>query len=209
KTSQALAAGIAQAIGFSVTRPNMGVAELSDFLSNKQKLLIIDAAETATDVMPLFETLTSAPGIQLLVTSRRRIHFPGEFIIDVAGLPYPADPTDPMQAPQTPAYRLFVDRYERLRPRFRPTDEEKDAIARVCRMVAGMPLAIEMAASWGRVLTCQEIADRIASFEPLAAGLEDREQGLSGVFSFSWEMLTKIEQQAALRLSTFAGSFSR
>lgn len=212
RTAQGLAAGIAQALGFSSSRPRSSIDELADFLANKQTLLIIDAAEHAQDAASLLETLIGLPGVKLLVTSRVRLHLPGEYILEIQGLPYPQEQGNahtPASVEQTPAYRLFVDRYSRLQPRFRPTDEDRAAIARVCRLVAGMPLAIEMAASWGRVLTCSEIAERIASFEPLAETLEERDQGMQGVFSFSWQMLTGAEQQAALRLSTFAGSFSR
>lgn len=214
-SAQGLAAGIAQTIGLSLNRPESGVAELADFLSNKEMLLIIDAAENVRDAAPLFDTLVGSPGIKLLVTSRIRLHFPGEFIIDVEGLPCSAAPTGSDQKRPTlaveitPAYRLFVDRLSRLRPRFRPTEDDRNAIARICRLVEGMPLAIEMAASWGRVLTCCEIAERIAAFEALADALDDQDRSMQSVFSFSWQMLTEAERHAALRLSTFAGSFSR
>lgn len=281
-SAQGLAAGIAQTLGFAVNRPNSGVSELAGFLANKQMLLIIDAAEHARDAWPLFDTLIRAPEVKLLVTSRLRLHLPGEYIIDVEGLPYLADSGDSSdsggsgdsgapdasahsadtgargdpgasadsadsaasirssggpgggsdcgpggagfseskfsdskrvrKAPSvesTPAYRLFVDRYARLRPRFRPTPEDSEAIASICRSVEGMPLAIEMAASWGRVLSCREIAGRVASPETLTGTVDGQNQGMESVFSFSWRMLTEVEQRAALRLSTFAGSLSR
>lgn len=213
-----LAAGIAQAVGFSPGRPERGFDELADYLSNKQMLMVIDSAEHLGDVAPLADILLRAPGVKLLVTSRTRLHLPGELIIDVQGLPFPPDPSaaptterTARQAPAeaTPAFRLFVDRYARLRPRFRPDDDDRRAIARICRLVGGMPLAIEMAASWGRVLTCGEIADRLANSVGLADTLDDPREGMRDVFTFSWMMLTDAEKQAALRLSTFAGSFSR
>ncbi|HET9220988.1 MAG TPA: tetratricopeptide repeat protein, partial [Roseiflexaceae bacterium] len=100
-----------------------------------------------------------------------------------------------------------------LAPDFELTAETLPAVLRICRLLEGLPLGIELAAPWTRLLSCEEIAQEIAqNLDFLNTGAHDasaRHQSLRAVFMQSWEQLVPAEQQALRRLSVFRGSFTR
>src|SRR5690606_17970664 len=97
------------------------------------------------------------------------------------------------------------------RPDFRLTDANVEAVTRICRMVDGMPLAIELATSWLRAVTPEEIAGEISrGLDILAASVSteaDRHRSVRAAFDYSWRVLSRDEQRVLVRLSAFAGAF--
>ena len=126
-----------------------------------------------------------------------------------SGLPYPP-PEAEAEAAGYPAVQLFEDRARLLRPGFRPATDLA-AVGRVCRLVAGMPLAIELAARWVRSASPAAIADRLAAGGELLAttapDVEPRHRSMAAVLDWSWELLGDGERQAVARLSVMRGGF--
>jgi predicted ATPase len=160
----------------------------------------------------LIDILQDAGEIKLLVTSREALNLQGEWIFEVQGLAYPsierADNLD-----EYSAVALFVQRARRARPGFEINAEDKTGVVRLCRLVEGMPLAIELAATWVRVLSPVEIALEIEhSLDFLKAQMRDlpeRHRSMRAVFDHSWQLLSIEEQQVLGRLSVFRGGFGR
>jgi predicted ATPase len=127
----------------------------------------------------------------------------------VAGLPYPISEGGDLG--DYAAVRLFEDRARLIRPGFRSAAED-ESVARVCHLVAGVPLAIELAARWMRSATPDVIADRLASGLDLLAtsapDVERRHQSLRSVIDGSWQLLTDDERRVLARLSVFRGGFT-
>jgi tetratricopeptide (TPR) repeat protein len=108
---------------------------------------------------------------------------------------------------------LFVDRARRVDPGFRPTAEELVHAGRICRLVEGMPLAVELAAAWVPILPCEEIADEIERgldfLEASARDAPDRHRTIRAVFDYSWNLLDPAQQEAFCGMSVFSAPFTR
>ena len=156
--------------------------------------------------------LQYAPQMKLIITSRERLHLRGEWVIDLHGLVVPED-TQTAAPEKYSAVQLFVEALERVRAGQPVTAAKMEDIVRICQLVRGMPLALELAASWGGVLSCADIAAEIQhSLDFLASAYRDlpaRHQSLRAVFQHSWELLTEEEQEAFQRLAVFRGGFGR
>ncbi len=108
---------------------------------------------------------------------------------------------------------LFAANAQRVRAHQQLSDAERDTALQICRLVEGLPLAIELAAGWPRVLSCAEIADEIKhNLDFLAStvlGIADRHRSMTVVFEHSWRLLTKDELRALAWLAVFRGGFGR
>jgi predicted ATPase/DNA-binding SARP family transcriptional activator len=185
---------------------------LIDALRRKELLLLLDSYEhLLPDTALLTGILREAPEVTLLVTSRERLNLRGEQLFDVAGLPLPQLPD--VDAASNDAVRLFIQSARRVLPDFALTAENRDSVVHICQLVEGLPLALELAAAWVRVLPCADIAAEIEqSIGFLSTSLRDlpaRHQSLIAVFNHSWRLLTEQEQKVLRRLSLFRGGFRR
>ena len=176
---------LAAALGVSLAVPRDPRELLADVLAGRELLLVLDNLEQLRDAAGvLAELLGRAPGVQALGTSRRRLGLGVEW--------------------------LFEDRARLLRPGFRPA-ADLAAVGRVCRLVAGVPLAIELAARWVRSASPAAIADRLAAGGELLAttapDVEPRHRSMASVLDWSWELLGDGERQALARLSVMRGGF--
>ena len=156
--------------------------------------------------------LQHAPAIKLLTTSRERLKVQGEWVFEIGGLPVPpGDQTDELE--DYSATLLFLQSAQRAQVGLVLPVEERRAVARLCRLVEGMPLGIELAAAWVQTLSCQEIAqetERSLDFLAVSArDVPDRHRSIRAVFDHSWKLLSAEEQQVMRRLSVFRGGFRR
>ncbi|GAA4916289.1 ATP-binding protein [Streptomonospora salina] len=189
-------------------------------LRDQQALVLLDTCERAVE--PLAElcraVLSSSPGVHILATSRQPLRLPGETVwrVPPMSLPPPtrggADgsppgATTPDQAHRFEAVRLFAARARQARPGFTVTAENADGIVSICRMLDGVPLAIELAAARVRVLSVPQILDRLDDrFRLLVAsgsGLPARQRTLRAVLEWSHHLLGRSEQVLLRRLSVF------
>jgi predicted ATPase len=146
--------------------------------------------------------------VELLTTSRERLNVQSEWVFDVEGLGLAENGNE-----SASAVRLFVERAAQVEPAFALDDAGYSQVLRICRLVDGMPLGIELAASWASVLSCAEIADEIeGNIDFLATSMRDvpeRHRSLRAAIDQSWRLLTDEQRSAFSRLSVFRGSFDR
>jgi predicted ATPase len=205
-----LAPALAESIQFAVDGAHSGFSaqeQLLDYLSERSTLLVLDNFEHLVEGSRLLsEVIERAPHVELLTTSRERLNVQSEWVFDVEGLGLAENGNG-----SASAVRLFVERATQVVPGF-ALDDAAEAF-RICRLVDGMPLGIELAASWVSVLSCAEIADGIAgNIDFLATSMRDvpeRHRSLRATIDQSWRLLTDEQRSAFSRLSVFRGSFDR
>ncbi|HEY85453.1 MAG TPA: AAA family ATPase, partial [Chloroflexi bacterium] len=214
QSADLLAASIAGSLQLSLSGDRSAVEELLDALREREMLLVLDNFERLIDEGAglLTDILQKAKEVRILVTSRERLNLRAERIFNVDGLPVPAK-KDLAKAERYDAVQLFLQSARQLQSDFSPSAAEMRHIARICQLVEGMPLGIELAAAWTRTLSCREIAAEIEeSLEFLSAQSRDipeRHRSLGAVFDQSWKRLSAEEQGVFRRLSVFRGSFER
>lgn len=204
---------LAEMLGCSPTGEGGIRAHLLNFLREKHILLLLDNFEQligqATEF--LTEVIRLAPEVKLMVTSRERLNVRGEWALALQGLPFADDSQPSDQAPM--AQTLFWTTARLVRGDDLLTNQERDAVTRICRLVDGMPLAIELAAAWSRLLTCEELASEIAShlmsLETSARDSDERHRSLRAVFDQSWALFTAQERHVLMALAIFPTSFTR
>ncbi|WP_170177723.1 ATP-binding protein [Thermomonospora umbrina] len=185
---------------------------LAAHLRERELLLVLDTCEHLVDACAgLVETLLhAAPGLRVLATSREPLNAAGEHVLPVAPLPIPRGPDDD-RAAEVDSVRLFVERAAAADPSFTPTPATLRAVARVCARLEGVPLALELAAARLRVLSVDEIGDRLGDrFELLSNGgrtAPSRHQTLRSAIGWSHELCEPAERLLWARLSVFAGAF--
>jgi predicted ATPase/DNA-binding SARP family transcriptional activator len=188
--------------------------QLLDHLREKHMLLVLDNIEHLRDQAALLaDILKEAPRVKLLVTSREWLNLPQEVVLDVQGLPFPgADRAAGMTLEDYGAVQLFAQNARRVHWSFILRSEE-DGVERICRLVEGMPLGIELAAAWVRVISCDEIAREIERdlgfLSTTLGGLPERHRSLRVVFDYSYHRLGGEVKRAFRQMSLFRGGFSR
>ena len=216
-TTQAIPQAIAQALGFLFGPEGDPWQQILDFLRQKQVLLVLDNFEHLLDGVGLVvELLLAAPGVKALVTSRTRLNVLEENLFPLRGMEVP-DPSLPESSPTDLAsyasVRLFLEGARRVKPGFSPGKEDIEQVAAICRQVAGMPLAVLLSASWSGLLRPVEIAAQINQhsldfLETVWRDVPERHRSMRLVFDYSWNLLTKGQQDALAGLSVFQGSFT-
>lgn len=189
---------------------------LLNYLRSKRMLLILDNFEhlLAAAAPLLGNILHTAPNVKMIVTSREALHLPGEWTLEIRGLPFPEGAFPPEMAEKYGAVQLFLMSARRLNAGFARTPEELVFAARICQLVDGLPLALELASTWAWALSGAEIAAEIEQnldFLSNASlrGVPERHQSLRAVFDHSWRLLTERERDVLQRLSVFRGGFDR
>lgn len=187
--------------------------QLRDYFRPKHLLLVLDNFEHLVEGAGLLaELLSAAPGLKILVTSRERLGLYGEVTLTVDGLALP-DASRPDVAGRSDAVQLFVQRAHATSSNLNRQLRDYDSIARICRLVEGMPLAIELAATWVDVLGLREIADELAGnldlLEVESEPGRDSRRSIRAAFERSWNLLDETQQTAFRRLSAFRGGFTR
>ena len=189
------------------------LALLLAYLRDRELMLVIDNCEhVLAGVRPLVtEVLKSAPGVRVIATSRETLVVAGEQILDVRSLEVPR-PTEELNRLQlNEAVALFVDRAGAASGAFDLTAGNWEAVVELCRRLDGLPLAIELAAVRTRVLSVEEIVDRLADRFGLLHGnrsAPERQRTLLATFEWSHDLLPVAERALLRRLSMFAGPFT-
>jgi predicted ATPase/DNA-binding SARP family transcriptional activator len=192
-------------------RSGDALARAIDAWRERRLLLVLDNFEQLAEHAPLLERmLEECPRMKILVTSRLRLVVADEWSMPVEGLPYP-DPEDRDRVEAFDAVRLFVNVARRVEPAFSAA-AEREAIVDICRQVEGLPLALELAAAWVRVLSCREIAQELRQGTELLRATDARHPArhasIEAVFDNSWRRLADAERTALARLAVFHGGFS-
>jgi predicted ATPase/DNA-binding CsgD family transcriptional regulator len=204
--SVAAAVGIAEEPG----RPLLDT--LADALRHRRAILVLDNCEHLVQACARLcqRLLASSPGLQMIVTSREPLRVAAEASWQVPPLALPpADPATPDELRGYDAIRLFTERAAAAAPGFALGPGNITNIAAICHALDGLPLAIELAAVWVRVLSIEQIAARLDQRLTLLTSADRsvpaRQQTLRATFDWSYELLSGPQQMLLRRLSVFAG----
>jgi predicted ATPase/DNA-binding NarL/FixJ family response regulator len=186
---------------------------LADALRPRRLLLALDNCEHLIDSCARLchRLLASSPGLRVLATSREPLRVAAETVWQVPPLsvPEPGAAGSPEELGRYEAIRLFRDRAAAAVPSFALTPANLPAVAALCRSLDGVPLAIELAAAWVRVLSVEQIVARLDDrFRLLTSGdrtAPPRQRTLRAAIDWSYDLLAEREQLLLRRLSVFAG----
>ncbi len=212
----AIASAIVTALGATVQGGEPRTI-LGQLLQQKHLLLILDNFEhllagSTEGVALIIELLQNAPQVRFLVTSRERLNVRGEQLYHVPALAYALDGS--LEAALvSPSVRLFAQSVQQVQFDFAVNMANVGAVLRICQLVQGMPLGLELAAASVGVLSLNEIAAELAqSAEILRAEWADlpaRQRSMRRVFAWSWQLLSEDEQRALRQIAIFRGGFTR
>lgn len=219
-----MALAIANELGVQLHGNVDPLQQVIRWLQGKELLLLLDNFEQLGEAGAgvVAALLAGTTAVKCLVTSRERLHLRGEWVIAIGGLPYPSInllteswlPTQ-FDPNHYRAIQLFVDRAQHAQPNqpIGQSWEDRLAIIRICQLCEGLPLALELAASWTGMLSCGEIAAEVGKGLDLLQthyhDMEPRHRSLQVVFEQSWQLLSPTEQRVLAELSLFQGGFSR
>jgi predicted ATPase/class 3 adenylate cyclase len=203
---------IAESLGVALSGDGDVQTQLLTYLAPRQQLLVLDNLEHLDQAPAVIaEILKAAPHVRAISTSRSKLNLSGETVLSLAGLDIRWNHPD--EALKTSGAQLFIEAAKRSNPGFVIEDDDLDALARILRLVGGMPLGIILAAAWVDMLPIEEIATEIGkSFDFLSSEMRDipsRQRSIRAVFDYSWNLLSPEEQQTFSALSVFRGGFSR
>ncbi len=202
---------IADSLGLDLSNRLHHESQLLDFLREKELLLIFDNAEHLLDGLGLLDQLLdNCPKLSLLVSSREPLGFE-EKQLELRGLAYPV--IQELSAKPYEAVELFVELARQVDSHFQLDVQNELDIIRICTLLEGLPLALELAAAWVTTLSLDEIANEIeknlnllkdGSFEK-----PKRQRSLQATFDYSWTLLTDVEQKAIVSLAVFKSGFNQ
>ncbi|MFF8931009.1 BTAD domain-containing putative transcriptional regulator [Streptomyces longwoodensis] len=178
---------------------------------DREALLVLDNCEHVVEAAALFahRVLGECRRLRVLATSREPLGITGEALWQAEPLALPLEDTDPDSMDASPAVRLLRDRAAAVRRDLTADAGTRAALARICRALDGMPLAIELAAARLRTMSPEQLASRLDDrFRLLTGGSRTalpRHRTLRAVVDWSWELLGDAERAVLRRLSVFAG----
>ncbi|HEV8660551.1 MAG TPA: protein kinase [Thermoanaerobaculia bacterium] len=201
---------IAQTIGIRETAGQRPVTTVAERLRGHRVLLVIDNLEHVIDCAPaLASLLDSASGLKILGTSQIPLHIRAEHEYPLEPLEVPPPDARVANVRLNPAVALFVERARHVRPEFELTDDNAEAVAEICRLVDGLPLAIELAAVRVKLLTPSALLHRLR--DPIAflvGGPRDlplRQQTLRRTVEWSVQLLSDSERRLFEQMAIFSG----
>ena len=225
-STEAIVPAIADVLGFGFSGPAGPKEQLISYAASfikREALVVLDnlehllvqptPGEDEPGVVELVsEMLRRLPHVRVLGTSRERLNLQGEWTYELHGLPVP-----PLEfagkLEDYSAADLFIQSARRAKAGFEVTEDQRPHVAHICHLLEGTPLAIELAAAWAGMLSCQEIVQEIkSSTDFLATSMRDvpeRHRSMRATFDHSWKLLAAEERRALCRLSVFHGGFDR
>jgi predicted ATPase/DNA-binding SARP family transcriptional activator len=224
--SSGIVTAVAEAINFTFSGKAEPAPQLLNYLQTREMLLVLDNMEhLLTPALLTFVTqlIKQAPDLRLIATSRERLRLQAETLLELRGLPYPviSEQYSAVSKLKTdyrkliaeyPAVQLFVNRVQRVQADFKLEGQET-AVTQLCQFVGGLPLALELAATWTRILSVVEIVAEIQrGLDALTSSLHDlpqRHRSIRAVIETSWQMLAADEQALFRKLAVFRGGFTR
>jgi non-specific serine/threonine protein kinase len=202
---------VAACLGLPQQDARSGADAVIDYLGDRQVLLVLDTCEHLIGgCVPLVGALLRhAPGVTMLATSRQAMDIPGEHAFPLLPLPVPEPGA---AAGHGDAVELFAQRAAAAVPGFTVSEENRDDVARLCRRLDGIPLAIELAAVQLRSTSLPVLSGRLEHrFPPLTSRrrvAQPHQQTLRTAIQWSYDLCSPAEQVLWNRLSVFAGSFT-
>jgi predicted ATPase/DNA-binding SARP family transcriptional activator len=213
-----LLASIVQALGAEPEWPGQDLVELLiEELAEQRVVLVLDNLEQLVSgpasIEVLVELLDRLPELSLVLTSRiaLRLYDEHQLPLGPLGLPDPHE-SDPEQVRASESVQLFLERARAVAPDFRVTADNAEAVAELCRMLDGQPLALELAAARIRVLLPRDMVQRTGKLLQLLTGggrdLPDRQRSMRAALDGSAQLLDEVEASVFAQLSVFVGGWT-
>jgi DNA-binding SARP family transcriptional activator/predicted ATPase len=207
---------ISDTIGLSLSGNEPIADQLHQQLQPRELLLILDNLEHLLSAELrhwLSRLIQEAPELRVIVTSRERLNLQAEQLLELQGLDFPKGRSgEESGLSEYGAIQLFVNSVQRHRSEI-DWAAEKTAVIQLCQLTEGMPLALELAATWMRILSVNEVLVEIQSgLAGLTTTLHDvpaRHQSLQTVIEASWHLLSAEDKQLFTKLAVFRGGFTR
>ena len=214
RTPAMVAPAIAEALGLA----NVTAIDLAKrarvACADRRTLMVLDNFEHVIDAAALVvELLTSVASLRLLITSRALLRVRGEREYALGPLAMEAGSEDIPAADlaRMPAVRLFVERVRDVQPEFRLTSANGRTIAAICRRLDALPLALELAAPWMKVLTADDVLRRLEHDVLFSTGgprdLPERQRTMNATVAWSYQLLDADERRAFRRFGVLPGLF--
>jgi predicted ATPase len=224
-TPEWIVSAIADAVSFTFYDSDSPKKQVLNYLREKRLLLILDNFEHLMNGVDIInDILQVAPHVKIMVTSRERLSLQGEAVFSIEGMAYPTQIDEynlplsdfdatPATIEDYAAVKLFIQCARRQQSELVLSETDLRYVARICQLVQGMPLGIELATSWIETLPLPEIVVEIErSFDFLETEMRDvpiRQRSIRAVFEYTWNLLTPAEKSVFTYLSIFRGGFSR
>jgi predicted ATPase/Tfp pilus assembly protein PilF len=211
-----LVATIAQELGYSLEGSADPTTHLLTYLQSREILFVLDNLEHLLHPGPALRDLLAkilqwAPHVTVLATSRERLDLKAEQPVYVEGLQVPS-PDACQRVEDFSAVQLFVERAQHVQPAFVLQDADRTAMANICRMLDGMPLAVELAANWVRAGAIDNIEQNLSAglhlLQASQMDVTERHRSMHVAFDHSYAMLSPEEQRVFRCLSVFRGRFT-
>ena len=208
-------ATIAESLGVQDSGKQPIDVTLTEFLADKNTLLVLDNFEQVADASRLVSSmLARAPRLRVLVTSRTSLHVRGEHLYHLSPLPTPAEGSRPTadELVQFPATELFLARARAVNPSLVLTPENVEAITQICQRLDGLPLAIELAAARTRFFQPAALTVRLRRTLDLVSkghrDLPERQQTLRAAIEWSYDLLSEDMRRSFRQLGVFRRSWT-
>jgi predicted ATPase/transcriptional regulator with XRE-family HTH domain len=210
-----VASAIAEALGLSDVAAFDLPRRARMACGDRPTLLVLDNFEQVLDAAPLVaDLLTSVASLRVLATSRAPLRLRGEreYAVGPLALGSDVDAASPADLARVPAVRLFVERVRDVQPDFRLTAANGPTVRAICRRLDALPLALELAAPWTKVLTAEDLLRRLTHDVLLSTtgprDLPERQQTMNAAVAWSYQLLDPAEQRAFRLLGALPGRFS-
>lgn len=217
-TTNQIVSAIGDALHLSFAEQADPLEYLLGYLRERHLLLVLDNFEhLLNNAEWVNDILRHAPNVTLLVTSRSRLNLQAEWLFDVEGLSYPARdvPVTLQMLPYLAEYsavKLFVQRTAQVQPQFSLSELTLKSIVPISQQLAGIPLAIELAAAAMRTHSIdmieQQIRENLNGISTTLRDIPERHRSLRAAFNHSWSLLGETERTLFSRLAIFHGSFT-
>jgi predicted ATPase len=204
---------ISQSLQLRMKGHDSSFKQLINQISEKRMLLILDGFEAFQDNIEVLGKLiekTKTP--RFLITSREPLNLPDELTYEIAGFACPSNYQPGDSFAHYESLQLFLHVARQIDPAFTVDEQNAGAVAKICQLVGGIPLGIELAASWVEMFAPHKIAEQIeGNLDFLSSrkleNTPSRPRSLRAVFDYFWNMLSEGEQQTLEFLSTFIDHF--
>jgi predicted ATPase/DNA-binding CsgD family transcriptional regulator len=214
-SSQFIVSSIGDALNLSFFKQSDPKTQLLNVLSKKSVFMVIDNFEHVLDGAGLLsDILGCSTKLKILITSRERLNLQEEWLFQVEGMRFPPRhaASSIVDIMDMDAVQLFVRQARRVQPGFSLTERVNwDAVIHTCQLVEGMPLGIELAATWLRVMPASQIAERIAHDPDFLAAstrnVPERHRSIHALFEHSWNLLQPVDRSVFMKLAVFRGGF--
>ncbi|HET9578938.1 MAG TPA: tetratricopeptide repeat protein [Usitatibacter sp.] len=209
-----VASAVAQALGAPAAPGASAANALHAYLQGRELLLVLDNCEhlLASCALLAVSLLRAHEGLTIIATSREPLHVSGEQVFPLSPLALPSPAADADAIADSDAVQLFVDRARRHQPRFELTPAIRQAVARLCIHLDGIPLALELAAARVASLSIEQIDARLDDRFRLLGGAGpasgSRHQTLRATMDWSHDLLARDKRVMLRRCGIFAGDFT-